>query len=131
MHTLKTEELNQLYQVELILRLEAPDLGLDLSQLTCYEAVFAGMGFAVNTVLQTLLSHLTCYEAVFAGMIVALIPKQPILQFLLCDQTEVSTNSKCRLCMHADAMASTTWSAAPGFAEHKYACIHTTRAHIG
>lgn len=37
-----SEELHQLYQVELILRLEAPDLGLDTSHIQDSDALFAG-----------------------------------------------------------------------------------------
>lgn len=42
MHAFQPQELQQLYQVELILRLEAPDLGLDTSHIDRYEALFAG-----------------------------------------------------------------------------------------
>ena len=42
MHSFQPQELQQLYQVELILRLEAPDLGLDTSHIDRYEALFAG-----------------------------------------------------------------------------------------
>ncbi|DBB05895.1 TPA: hypothetical protein ACH3X3_009898 [Trebouxia sp. C0006] len=42
MHVFQPQELQQLYQVELILRLEAPDLGLDTSHIDRYEALFAG-----------------------------------------------------------------------------------------
>jgi len=37
------EELQQLYQMELILRLEAPDLGLDTSHEQHYEALLQGV----------------------------------------------------------------------------------------
>ena len=42
MSQFRPEELQQLYQVELILRLEAPHLGLDVSHIQQYEALFAG-----------------------------------------------------------------------------------------
>ena len=45
MSQFRPEELQQLYQVELILRLEAPHLGLDVSHIQQYEALFAGRGF--------------------------------------------------------------------------------------
>ena len=40
-HTLSAE-LQQLYQVEMILGLEAPDLGLDTSHIVHYEALLTG-----------------------------------------------------------------------------------------
>lgn len=43
MHAFQPQELQQLYQVELILRLEAPDLGLDTSHIDRYEALFAAL----------------------------------------------------------------------------------------
>ncbi|KAL0049875.1 hypothetical protein WJX82_011534 [Trebouxia sp. C0006] len=43
MHVFQPQELQQLYQVELILRLEAPDLGLDTSHIDRYEALFAAL----------------------------------------------------------------------------------------
>ena len=45
MGQLGPKELQQLYQVELILRLEAPDLGLDTSHDEHYEPMFAGLCF--------------------------------------------------------------------------------------
>ena len=42
LHSIINEELHQLYQVELILRLEAPDLGLDTSHIQDSDALFAG-----------------------------------------------------------------------------------------
>ena len=45
MGQLGPKELQQLYQVELILRLEAPDLGLDTSHVEHYEPMFAGLYF--------------------------------------------------------------------------------------
>ncbi|DBA90245.1 hypothetical protein WJX77_003060 [Trebouxia sp. C0004] len=42
-HAFQPQELQQLYQVELILRLEAPDLGLDTSHIDRYEALFVAL----------------------------------------------------------------------------------------
>lgn len=45
-----TEELHQLYQAELILGLEAPNLGLDMSHIEDSDALFAGMSIAAALV---------------------------------------------------------------------------------
>ena len=44
-----SEELHQLHQVELILRLDAPDLGLDTSHIQDSNALFAGESTCTNS----------------------------------------------------------------------------------
>ena len=73
-----SEELHQLYQVELILRLEAPDLGLDTSHIQDSHALLAGFTLPPHPAqLGPLLQPLTPLAPLLTSPLFRLAPQLP------------------------------------------------------
>lgn len=101
MHAFQPQELQQLYQVELILRLEAPDLGLDTSHIDRYEALFAGKQVCVSSSSRL---HLLWCASTSAGQTIRYSIQDHPMLLPVCPPVCLSVHLSVRRCLMSDDM---------------------------